>query len=102
MALTVLNAISQDYVRSDPHILYVLRMRIAYACCICALLYYDKNIFRNMLIERQLYFIKQNSKQNIRMYVVYVACILCVFCVYYICCVCVLHMFILHICAAVL
>ena len=42
--------------------MYVLRMRVAYAYCICALLCYDENMFQNILIERQLYFIKHNNK----------------------------------------
>ena len=63
----------------------VLRIRVMYACCICALLCYNKNMFQNILIKRQLYFIKHNSKQNVRVY------IMCVMCVYYIRCVCVLR-----------
>ena len=90
------------------YVLYVLRMCymccmcvmcIAYARCICALLCYNENMFRNMLIERQLYVIKQNSKQNVRVYymcVVYVLyvlrmcymCCVCVICIAYACCIC--------------
>ena len=70
----------------------VLRMRVAYACCICALLCYDENMFRNILIERQLYVIKQNSKQNVRVCYMRVVCVLCVLCICYMCCVCVLRM----------